>query len=237
MIRIAVCSSAERDRAALCGLLNRRMCEMSVDAAIDPFQSGAALLAELRADEYAMVFLDTDLVDMRGLKAAKQLRANGYTRPILFVSESRKDVLKSYSVHAAGYFIKPVAYGELCSLLRRHRSAILSGMRTLQVVFERAERSICLADILYIQVSGRTSQCCTRKGAIPTNRALSELEAQLAGEPFLRCHRSYLVNAGHIASFDGQTLTMDNGDALPVGSKRAKAIEQALSQTRAPDNA
>ncbi len=228
MIHIAVCCSKAGDRAALQYLLQRCMQAWSVDSDIVHFSSGSELLQSFLPMAYAMIFLDTDLCDMPGMEAARRIRTAGETCPLFFVSESPKEVLTSYSVHAAGFFIKPVQYEELHSMLLRHRHAYQQGMRLLEVVYERATYSIFIADLLYVGINGRTSVLYTRKGNIATNRAIGELAEQLCNEPFLRCHRSYLVHIHHIVSLGPSMLVMDNSQELPVSAQRIAVIRDIL---------
>ncbi|WP_354004789.1 LytTR family DNA-binding domain-containing protein [Olivibacter sp. 47] len=59
-------------------------------------------------------------------------------------------------------------------------------------------------------------QIGTRRVALRKN--LKEFEAKLpAGHPFLRVHKSYLVNRSHIHSFNQLELKLKDGTGIPIG--------------------
>jgi DNA-binding LytR/AlgR family response regulator len=45
--------------------------------------------------------------------------------------------------------------------------------------------------------------------------SLDELEKKLSSPPFLRCHRSYIVNLDHVTGID-RDFTVSNGDTVYI---------------------
>ena len=133
----------------------------------------------MRRNRYAILFLDVGLAGTPGLEVARKLRQNGDNCQIVFLSRDSSPALTCYQVHPAGFFLKPVFPHQLQELLNWNRNIFLSTMNSITVVFARRPRRLLLADILYITVSGRTSQICLAQEIIPTNRALNELQASL----------------------------------------------------------
>jgi len=58
--------------------------------------------------------------------------------------------------------------------------------------------------------------------------SIGGLEKTLAGEPFIRCHRSYLVSLRHIRRIDKSELTLDSGERLPVSRRLYAAVNDAF---------
>ena len=55
--------------------------------------------------------------------------------------------------------------------------------------------------------------------AIEIYAAMDELEGQL-GENFYRCHRAYIVNMDCITEYDGESITLTNGDRVYLTKKK-----------------
>lgn len=85
-------------------------------------------------------------------------------------------------------------------------------------------------NILYFQSDLRYVNICLRSGENPRLPAkLSQIEA-LAGAPFVRIHKSYLVNARHVLWMDrkNHTVVLSNGQQLPVSDAQYESACQAF---------
>ena len=68
-----------------------------------------------------------------------------------------------------------------------------------------------------------------RKTKVP--RKLKEVSQLLAGENFIRIHRSHLINLEHVVQFNGNdSVIMNNGVALPVARHRKAAFIEKFTQ-------
>ena len=85
-------------------------------------------------------------------------------------------------------------------------------------------------NILYFQSDLRYVNICLSGGESPRILAkLSQIES-LAGPFFLRIHKSYLVNSGHILWMDkkNRTVLLSNGEQLPVSEAQYEKVCAAL---------
>ena len=229
MTSVAVCMSPGEGRDTLTAMLKHIFEEFCAEVSILLFSNTAELFAALPSQAFALMLFDTELTDRKGVEAARLIRNRGYSCPLLFVSGSDQEALASYDVHAAGFFVQPVPYERLRAVLRRNRGAFLHSLRSLRLVSGRIERSIYLMDITYIEASGHTSVLHTLRGPLSAVCSIAQLAEQLAGEPFLYCHRSYLVNRGLIVRVEGKNLLMADGTTVPLSANRAGELQQALS--------
>ncbi|HKJ89391.1 MAG TPA: LytTR family DNA-binding domain-containing protein, partial [Gammaproteobacteria bacterium] len=91
--------------------------------------------------------------------------------------------------------------------------------------------------IRFFQAEGNYARAFTEQGHHLANRSLADLERRLPVSSFLRCHRSYLVNLGHVRSLkvlDGQTylvMDTDQGDRVPVSRRSLDTVRAALGLT------
>jgi DNA-binding LytR/AlgR family response regulator len=74
-------------------------------------------------------------------------------------------------------------------------------------------------EVLWVAVSGNHyCEVVTSGRKAQVRASLSEMHKQLTAFPFVRVHRSYLVNASHIESINEQDQTlMVAGHEVPIG--------------------
>ena len=74
-------------------------------------------------------------------------------------------------------------------------------------------------DILYAENDLKKIILHTQTETVSFIGVMSRLEEEL-GDAFFRCHRGYLVNMEHVMSYSGDTVLMDNGDALYLSRRK-----------------
>lgn len=52
------------------------------------------------------------------------------------------------------------------------------------------------------------------------------MEESLSEQSFFRIHKSYVVNLKHIRNIFKDTVTLENGEALPLSRHRSKELRQ-----------
>lgn len=87
-----------------------------------------------------------------------------------------------------------------------------------------------IGDILYIQSQGNGVQVVTPDSRVWRWQTMRNLEEALPNPPFLRTHRSYLINGMHIRQYRASQLTLANGDVIPVGITQTPHVEAFLRQ-------
>ena len=227
MLEIAVCGSGERARQVT-ALLDRWAWEASAQIGVSQFEDSARFLKDYAPGRFVCVFLDTELSGRSGLETARDLRNAGDGCQIVFFSDSARQALACYAVHPAGFFRAPIAYEALQELFQWHKALLIPALQSITVTSARAQKKVFLSEILYLFVTGRTSNLVLKKGgSIPTNRTLNQLEQEL--EQFFRCHRGFLVNPVHIRTLDGRKFTMDNGAEIPISEEKLAQARQRMT--------
>lgn len=93
-------------------------------------------------------------------------------------------------------------------------------------------KSCLIADVLYIEGKSNYSIVYTKNAApITMAKTLKKFESQLRLHPFLRIHKSYLINQDQLASqklSPEHTLQLSNGTILPVSRRKRELIKKSL---------
>jgi DNA-binding LytR/AlgR family response regulator len=129
--------------------------------------------------------------------------------------------LEGYEVHAFGFVTKPLQYetfrrtimDALHSLAQRTGVAIALKGRDDVVVYHSN-------NILYFEVYGRilnvVTQTETREFVVP----MKEIEQQVEGLGFFRCHKSFLINCQYVKQIGANSLLMVDGREIPLSKHR-----------------
>lgn len=72
----------------------------------------------------------------------------------------------------------------------------------------------------------RTLSVCHQGGKTDFTGKISDVEEALAEQDFVRIHKSYVVNLKHIRNIFKDTVTLENGEELPLSRHRSKELRQ-----------
>lgn len=182
-------------------------------------------------DNIDIFYLDVQMKPIGGIEAARRLRGMGYEGSIIFLTNAREAVFESFDVSPLQYLVK----GEYA--LEKFERVFLRGVelsqkRAVQVFHcERGSerRSFSLRDITYFEVTKRIVTLHYSKGIFEFYSSMEEVEAKLANKGFVRTHRSYLVNVGHIRRLGQEYLELTNGEQVPLGRTYVRQVKERLS--------
>ena len=61
-----------------------------------------------------------------------------------------------------------------------------------------------------------------------TLNSITLFEQQLPSPPFVRIHRSYIINLSHLESYTRKEVVMDNGEQISIGPKYKDQFEHLV---------
>jgi two-component system LytT family response regulator len=199
--------------------------------------------ALIRRERPQLVFLD---IQLRGESGFDLLARNSGTFHIVFVTAFDAYAVRAFEVHALDYLLKPVDPVRLAEALARARNRTTAPARAGAPTYRyddlffhddaRSPRFIRIRDIAFIRAAGNYTELHLAGGSpLLVLRALSTWETQLAGTPFVRVHRSLLVNLDFVERIErGEGYTYDlyvrgHPEALPMSRRRATELKSHFS--------
>ena len=210
---IAVVDDEKAIREHICGLVEERQPESRIEA----YATGEELLAS--GKRFDIVFLDIQMEGMNGIEAARSLREKQGDTVLVFITGIKDYVFDAFDLYAFQYLLKPIDERKFAEVLERavRESAKKKERRVLFI----KSRNLTLdqSEILYIESRGKKVEIHTVRQTIEIYAAMDELEGQL-GENFYRCHRAYIVNMDCITEYDGESITLTNGDRVYLTKKK-----------------
>ncbi len=243
MIRTIIVDDEVTARAALKGELEQYCPQLEIVAECTGMHQAIATINELKPE---LIFLDIQLGDGTGFGVLEQLEWKNAR--VIFVTAYDEYAVKAFRVNATDYLLKPIAPGELTAAVKKalenkqpvnHAALgvmIENRMGTLnEKIAIPQTRNIVICnrgDIVRIEALQGYSRIFLANGEkILSSRLLKDFEEMLHPHGFERVHHSYLVNLSHIRKFsttDGITLTMSDGENIPVSQRKKMALLKVL---------
>lgn len=217
-MRIAICDDCMEDALSIKKYLEEQE--------VDIYSDADSFLAEIenKRKQYDLYLLDIFMKSsINGIELAERLRMVQEEALICFVSTSDDFYREAYDLYAIQYLIKPVREEGIRKLIQRVDKELsrLSVNKEKNFIYSRRGKSgtIPYGKILYISSSGHTVFIyCTDGKVHESTGKLSDLEHQLCGDTFLRCHQSFIVNIYYVESLNGSEFTV-GGERIPISRR------------------
>jgi two-component system, LytTR family, response regulator len=244
MTRTIIVDDEITARAALIAELAQYCPELHIVAECSGMHAAVETINKLKPE---LVFLDIQLGDGTGFGVLEQLEWKNCK--VIFVTAYDEFAVKAFRVNAVDYLLKPIDPGELTlaveKAMRKDRTAPdYTGLGTVienrdnmlneKIAIPQTKNiMICnRKDIIRIEALQGYSRIFLSSGEkILSSRMLKDFEEMLHANGFERVHHSYLVNLSHIRKFstaDGITLTMSDGETIPVSQRKKMALLKLL---------
>ncbi len=159
------------------------------------------------------------MTGMNGVDCKNAIKDEGSIWRICFTTSYTGFVYDAFSTKTIGYLIKPLEVskvGHVLDIVYREKNKRKS---ISYVEMDGSRQDVYLDDIAYIQAEGSYAQIrlsCGVGEKIIVSKKLGQIEKELKGTDFVRCHKSYLINMSSIKSI-GQQVVMSNKEEIPIG--------------------
>ncbi len=228
-MRIAVCDDCMEDALLLKKYLAGH--EVSV------YSDAESLLSdvEVQNKQFDLYLLDIFMEEsMNGIELAERLQRGEEEALLCFVSTSDDFYREAYDLYAIQYLIKPVREESIKKLLKKVQANLerRSDNKEKALVYLWWGKSgvIPYGKIRYIGIRGHTLVICCTDGRIQESTGkLNDLEQQICGDTFLRCHQSFIVNIYHVEDMNGYDL-MVAGEWIPVSRRYYAVVRKRYQQ-------
>lgn len=223
---IAACDDEPQEIEKITEMIYK-VCEAeSIEPHLSCFNSGKDLIDTIESGKtFDLILLDVMMQQENGMELAKLLRDGSFTGHIVFISSNKEMALRGYEVSATRYLAKPVEEERL-------REAILYCFnrtkmnRAILLPVNGGTQMLHPEEIMYIETQGRGCHIVLKNKECYTVMRISELEAELTNQGFVRCHQSFLVNMRFIRVVRTSELELMNGIHIPVSKHRIHEVRK-----------
>jgi two-component system, LytTR family, response regulator len=252
-IRTLIVDDEPMARERMAGLLAQ---ETDVEV-VGQCGDGLAAVSAIQQLGPELVFLDVQMPELDGFGVIEQVGADRMPM-VVFVTAYDEHALKAFEVHALDYLLKPFGRDRLRQCLehaRRQRERSRAGDlgRSLLALVEdfrpepkKPERLVVKAggrvffvrtdDIEWIEAAGNYVRLNLKDQTHLFRETMTQMEARLDPQRFVRIHRSRIVNTDHIKElqpwFNGEfVVLLRNGTQLRLSRSYRERLEQQLGRS------
>lgn len=214
--------------------------------------SALALIESKRPD---ILLLDVEMPVMSGLEVLQALNRLPHPPAVILITAYDQYAVAAYALAAVDYVLKPVdaerfvvAVSRACQTVdQRNASAIVERLRGV-LAGDRPERLVvrdrgvlhyvALSRVVRMQAMGDYVEVYADARSHLITTTLNALERVLARPPFVRVHRSHLINIDAVVrslplSGGRMALDLSDGARIPVSRGRTDVVRTILGGLKA----
>lgn len=179
-----------------------------------------------------IIFMDVEMPGINGLDLVKSL---GNSAAIIFVTAYPQYAVEGFELDATDYLVKPFSFSRLTEAVKRAEKRLATKKAPPPVpspayISLKVDKRLIKVDtkaIKYFQGSGDFVKVVAEGKTMIISEKLKALEERLPSPPFLRIHKSYLINLDLIEYLEGNFVKMGNED-IPVGAAYKDQLRSTL---------
>jgi len=189
--------------------------------------NGMEAIKMLNENTYDIIFLDINMPVISGV----ELMELQPKRPLTIVTTAYSDfALSAYQNDAIDYLLKPISFEKFSKAIEKAKIYYFGNTAKKETTASeknfsyRTNGQMCsmpVSDILYIESLGNYMKLYSKKikSHLIIYGSLSNIGEEINCNNFIQVHRSYIVNTKEITAVTFKSLTLSNGEMVPVGRK------------------
>ncbi len=176
----------------------------------------------INTENISLIFLDINMPEISGISFAKSINKD---IKIIFTTAYREYAIDGFDLHAVDYLLKPIAFDRLLNAVNNYfeiyhkpQPEIIVTTPQHNFIFVRSDRrmkKINFSEIYYVESYGDYVKIHCDSGVITTRETISNIEAKLPIQYFMRIHRSYVISIKKIDSFSNEEIVV-NHKSIPI---------------------
>lgn len=183
-----------------------------------------------------VLILDINMPKLSGLGMLRSLQS---PPEVIITSAYAEYALEGFELSVTDYLLKPFSFERFVKAIGKTGRAQQPPV-SVETAPRRAEGSVLLkvdqklirlnlTDIRYVEAYGNYVKVHTGQGFLLSRQTLSQLEAQLPGDAFIRIHKSYVVPFGSIEYVEGNMISVASTH-LPLGKVYRNRVLEWLAR-------
>jgi len=226
-MQVAVCEDSQRDAQRIIEMLEVYRAEKQLDLQARVFDSAEALLDAFEPGAFQIIFMDVLLGGLTGVEAVRKIRARDEDCAVIFITVSEGYAVEGFALRATHYLLKPVEYDMFCQAMDRCKEQTRQFARYIEVMVNREPVRILTREIRYAEVFKNLCVIHMVNNDVKTYTAIDTLEEKLGGAPFLRCHRSYIVNLRRVTDLREDVFCLEGGGEVRISKAYLAGAKKA----------
>lgn len=213
---------------------------------VDVFESGREAMEKLPALNFDLLFLDIQFND--DFDAFEMLNAWQFDQlQVIFVTSYNQYALKAFKHNVIDYITKPIDKDDLITAINKAKNRIfrkkeldelfktVQAYRNRQIAVKGQHETVFIPakQILYLGAEKEYTTVhfindLNQIKEIISSKHLGFWENELLEFPFIRIHKSSLVNMEQVQSYNTRTLKLTDGTQLDIARDRRKEVQNKI---------
>ncbi|RZA00476.1 MAG: response regulator transcription factor [Sphingobacteriaceae bacterium] len=189
------------------------------------FMDAFMAIEYLQQNPVDLLFLDIKMPDISGIDLLHSLAKKPL---VIFTTAYSEHAVTSFELDAVDYLLKPFSLARFIKAC--NKAAELHSLRNtfaektylfLKSGYEQVK--VHFDEICYLEATGNYVNFVLQDKTILSRLTITEVEAMLPADRFVRIHRSFIAATSKIDKLERHQLTI-NGAVLPIGSNYSQNI-------------
>lgn len=204
MLRFVLCDDNKNSLDKTISTLKSIFTKHDIHAEISYATTNAKkLLKYLAENKVDVLLLDIDLsTDFSGIDLAKEIRTANKNVYIIFITAHFEYSMLAYKVKTFDFLVKPLTFEKMEETILRLYGDIMDNPNKF-VKLENGKQLLNANDILYIEKDKAKATIHTTYSDLQVYGTFDSIKNCLP-DYFIRCHKSYIVNAKKITQVDNK---------------------------------
>lgn len=229
MIQAAIVEDSPEAITYIRDVLSAECERQNLNMGFDLFSGGEAFLSMIDQHyHFDVLFLDIEMPGIDGFETCRRVRAIDPDALVVFISSREELVFQSFEVQPFRFIRKGILPEQAESLVSALADALSKRNQRIIHITEPLSKDIYAFNVRQIKyVEAQRKECviaCT-DGDVTVKAKLMDVEAMLRTEPFIKVHRSYLVNCRYVFHIGKNSLLLTTRDEIPISRGKSEAIK------------
>ena len=231
MYRVAICDDENEILNDISKRIKACFEEKNISAEYVCMNDPRKLMECLQTEKVDVLFLDIDMPYFSGMDIAGFVNENGLQTMLVFVTSHDALVYQTFAYRPFGFIRKTHIADEIGELSDRIKKELLD--RKQELVIEKGQEliRIPIQDIIYIESEGNYLNIFEKNTTHRVRETMRNMENELSGKGFIRCHKGYLIHVEYIEKFRSSEVEMRWGQehtVIPVGRSYEKDVKKKI---------
>ena len=199
------------------------------EAAVSVCQCGEQLEERMEAEgPFDLLLMDIRLEGEDGIALARKMTEKYAHLPVVFITGYPEQYYEKVflSVRPSGFLSKPVKKELLFELIHRLMQEKKEyEHQWLTVKTKSGVERLSVSGIIYLESEKHLLKIHSTSGIFEVYGRLTDL-AEALPDSFFHCHKSFLVNASHIRSYERDRFVLLDGTCIPISQLRRGEIRR-----------
>ncbi len=237
MYHIVICDDEKEILQELSEKIKEQFERKNICAEYSCVDDSRTLMQLLQTEKVDVLFLDIDMPYFSGMDIAGWITENGLNTILVFVTSHDALVYQTFAYRPFGFMRKTHLNEEIEELIQRIEKALTEQKQELILSKGQELIRIFRKDIVYIESEGNYLNIYEKNQVIKIRETMTNMEKQLDGKNFIRCHKGYLINADYIQKWKTTEIEMTGEKektVIPIGRSYEKEVRKKILECIRP---